>query len=39
PTGANSHTGLIVGAAAALVAVGGGAVFYGMRRRGTNSER
>ncbi|GGQ90103.1 LAETG motif-containing sortase-dependent surface protein [Streptomyces pilosus] len=38
-TGANSNTGLIVGAAAALVAVGGGAVFYGMRRRGTNSER
>lgn len=38
-TGAGSNTGLIVGVAAALVAVGGGAVFFGMRRRGTNSER
>ncbi|MBT3152873.1 hypothetical protein HTV45_18670 [Streptomyces sp. CHD11] len=38
-TGAGSNTGLIVGVAAALVAVGGGAVFYGMRRRGANSER
>ncbi|WP_345583508.1 LAETG motif-containing sortase-dependent surface protein [Streptomyces prasinosporus] len=37
-TGANSNTGLIVGIAAALVAVGGGAVFLGMRRRGTKSE-
>ncbi|MER5992004.1 LAETG motif-containing sortase-dependent surface protein [Streptomyces viridosporus] len=37
-TGANSHTGLIVGIAAALVAVGGGAVFLGMRRRGAKSE-
>ncbi|MFI6036191.1 LAETG motif-containing sortase-dependent surface protein [Streptomyces sp. NPDC051315] len=33
-TGANSHTGLIVGIAAVLVVVGGGAVFFGMRRRG-----
>ncbi|MFI5684882.1 LAETG motif-containing sortase-dependent surface protein [Streptomyces sp. NPDC051636] len=38
-TGANSNTGLIVGIAAALVVVGGGAVFYGMRRRGANSGR
>ncbi|MFF7890380.1 LAETG motif-containing sortase-dependent surface protein [Streptomyces sp. NPDC007907] len=37
-TGANSNTGLIAGIAAALVAVGGGAVFFGMRRRGTNSD-
>ncbi|KAF3469808.1 LPXTG cell wall anchor domain-containing protein [Streptomyces sp. Tu 3180] len=37
-TGANSNTGLIVGIAAALVAVGGGAVFFGMRRRGAKSE-
>ncbi|MFJ7335990.1 LAETG motif-containing sortase-dependent surface protein [Streptomyces sp. NPDC101110] len=37
-TGANSNTGLIVGIAAALVAVGGAAVFFGMRRRGTNSD-
>ncbi|MFE4050715.1 LAETG motif-containing sortase-dependent surface protein [Streptomyces sp. YIM B13518] len=37
-TGANSNTGLIVGVAAALVAVGGGAVFFGMRRRGANSQ-
>jgi LPXTG-motif cell wall-anchored protein len=36
-TGANSHTGLIVGIAAALVVVGGGAVFFGMRRRGTSN--
>ncbi|MDQ1015947.1 LAETG motif-containing sortase-dependent surface protein [Streptomyces afghaniensis] len=36
-TGANSNTGIIAGIAAALVAVGGGAVFFGMRRRGTNS--
>ncbi|MEV6805935.1 LAETG motif-containing sortase-dependent surface protein [Streptomyces sp. NPDC051132] len=34
-TGANSHTGLIAGLAAALVVVGGGAVWFGMRRRGT----
>ncbi|MDX3117024.1 LAETG motif-containing sortase-dependent surface protein [Streptomyces scabiei] len=35
-TGANSNTGLIVGIAAALVVVGGGAVFFGMRRRGAS---
>ncbi|MEV1062108.1 LAETG motif-containing sortase-dependent surface protein [Streptomyces sp. NPDC050263] len=35
-TGAGSNTGLIVGIAAALVAVGGGAVFFGMRRRGAS---
>ncbi|MFJ4619319.1 LAETG motif-containing sortase-dependent surface protein [Streptomyces sp. NPDC088812] len=35
-TGADSHTGLIVGLAVVLVAVGGGAVFLGMRRRGTS---
>ncbi|MYW19158.1 LPXTG cell wall anchor domain-containing protein [Streptomyces sp. SID486] len=35
-TGANSNTGLIAGLAAALVVVGGGAVWFGMRRRGTN---
>ncbi|CAL9419529.1 hypothetical protein SUDANB146_01814 [Streptomyces sp. enrichment culture] len=38
-TGANSSTGLIAGVAAALVAVGGGAIFFGMRRRGANSRR
>lgn len=38
-TGANSNTGLIAGIAAALVVVGGGAVFFGMRRRGANSRR
>ncbi|MEU1083579.1 LAETG motif-containing sortase-dependent surface protein [Streptomyces sp. NPDC005908] len=38
-TGANSNTGVIAGAAAALVAIGGGAVFFGMRRRGANSQR
>jgi LPXTG-motif cell wall-anchored protein len=37
-TGANSNTGVIAGIAAALV-VGGGAVFFGMRRRGANSDR
>ncbi|WP_406356671.1 LPXTG cell wall anchor domain-containing protein [Streptomyces sp. NBC_01635] len=37
-TGADSNTGLIAGIAAALVAVGGGAVFFGMRRRGANSD-
>ncbi|MER6707471.1 LAETG motif-containing sortase-dependent surface protein [Streptomyces fumanus] len=36
-TGANSNTGLIVGIAAVLVVVGGGAVFFGLRRRGANS--
>jgi LPXTG-motif cell wall-anchored protein len=38
-TGANSNTGMIVGIAAALVVVGGGAVFFGLRRRGANSSR
>ncbi|MFF0224580.1 LAETG motif-containing sortase-dependent surface protein [Streptomyces sp. NPDC004629] len=38
-TGANSNTGLIAGAAAAFVVIGGGAVFFGMRRRGANSGR
>ncbi|MEU0335355.1 LAETG motif-containing sortase-dependent surface protein [Streptomyces sp. NPDC006193] len=33
-TGGGSHTGLIAGVAAALVAVGGGAVYFGTRRRG-----
>ncbi|MGX1562345.1 LAETG motif-containing sortase-dependent surface protein [Streptomyces sp. NPDC055506] len=37
-TGANSNTGVIAGIAAALVVVGGGAVFFGMRRRGANSD-
>lgn len=36
-TGANSNTGLIAGIAGALVAVGGGAVWFGMRRRGAHS--
>ncbi|MFE2276168.1 LAETG motif-containing sortase-dependent surface protein [Streptomyces sp. NPDC059454] len=38
-TGADSNTGLIAGVAAALVVAGGGAVFFGMRRRGANSQR
>ncbi|PZT68442.1 hypothetical protein DN402_10415 [Streptomyces sp. SW4] len=38
-TGADSSTGLIAGVAAALVVVGGGAVFFGMRRRGANGDR
>lgn len=38
-TGANSNTGLIAGIAIALVAVGGGAVFFGLRRRGASSSR
>ncbi|MFJ7074439.1 LAETG motif-containing sortase-dependent surface protein [Streptomyces sp. NPDC098781] len=38
-TGANSNTGVIAGIAVALVAVGGGAVFFGLRRRGANSNR
>ena len=38
-TGANSNTGLIAGIAGALVVIGGGAVFFGMRRRGANSGR
>ncbi|MGW7527432.1 LAETG motif-containing sortase-dependent surface protein [Streptomyces sp. NPDC054783] len=33
-TGADSNTGLIAGIAGALVVVGGGAVYFGMRRRG-----
>ncbi|MDQ0993322.1 LAETG motif-containing sortase-dependent surface protein [Streptomyces sp. V3I7] len=37
-TGANSNTGLIAGIAAALVVVGGGAVFFGMRRRGAKND-
>ncbi|WP_030896640.1 MULTISPECIES: LAETG motif-containing sortase-dependent surface protein [unclassified Streptomyces] len=37
-TGANSNTGVIAGIAVVLVAVGGGAVFLGMRRRGTKSD-
>ncbi|WP_405822700.1 LPXTG cell wall anchor domain-containing protein [Streptomyces sp. NBC_01390] len=36
-TGASSNTGVIAGIAAALVVVGGGAVFFGLRRRGTSS--
>ncbi|WP_426568497.1 LAETG motif-containing sortase-dependent surface protein [Streptomyces canus] len=36
-TGANSHTGLIVAIAAVLVVVGGGAVFFGMRRKGSGN--
>ncbi|WP_244188146.1 LAETG motif-containing sortase-dependent surface protein [Streptomyces regalis] len=38
-TGANSNTGLIAGVAVALVAIGGGAVFFGLRRRGASSDR
>ncbi|KMS75624.1 membrane protein [Streptomyces viridochromogenes] len=38
-TGANSNTGLIAGIAVALVAIGGGAVFLGLRRRGASSDR
>ncbi|MEU9335350.1 LAETG motif-containing sortase-dependent surface protein [Streptomyces sp. NPDC048290] len=36
-TGADSNTGMIAGIAGALVVVGGGAVFFGFRRRGANS--
>lgn len=36
-TGADSHTGPIVGAAAAMVALGAGAVYYSMRRRGAST--
>ncbi|MET7287629.1 LAETG motif-containing sortase-dependent surface protein [Streptomyces sp. NPDC005573] len=36
-TGANSNTGMIAGVAGALVVIGGGAVFFGMRRRGAKS--
>ncbi|MGI5458323.1 LAETG motif-containing sortase-dependent surface protein [Streptomyces sp. CA-249302] len=38
-TGASSNTGMIAGIAGALVVVGGGAVFFGMRRRGASSSR
>ncbi|CAL9409204.1 hypothetical protein SUDANB6_01617 [Streptomyces sp. enrichment culture] len=38
-TGAGSDTGLIAGIAAALVVIGGGAVFLGLRRRGAKSDR
>ncbi|MFC5638619.1 LAETG motif-containing sortase-dependent surface protein [Streptomyces bullii] len=38
-TGANSQTGIIAGIAAVLVVIGGGAVFFGMRRRGASSDR
>lgn len=38
-TGANSNTGLIAGIAVSLVALGGGAVFFGLRRRGASSDR
>lgn len=37
-TGADSNTGLIAGVAAALVVVGGGAVYFGMRRRGASGK-
>ncbi|MFC4507382.1 MULTISPECIES: LAETG motif-containing sortase-dependent surface protein [Streptomyces] len=36
-TGAGSSTGLIAGLAALLVVIGGGAVFFGMRRRGSSN--
>ncbi|MFM9594401.1 LAETG motif-containing sortase-dependent surface protein [Streptomyces scabiei] len=36
-TGADSNTGPIAGAAAALVALGAGAVYYSMRRRGAST--
>lgn len=36
-TGADSNTGTIAGAAAALVALGAGAVYYSMRRRGAST--
>ncbi|MFJ9739786.1 LAETG motif-containing sortase-dependent surface protein [Streptomyces sp. NPDC101166] len=36
-TGSGAPTGAIVGIAAALLALGGGAVFYGMRRRGADN--
>jgi len=36
-TGANSNTGLIAGIAAALVVIGGGAIFFGMRRKGSSN--
>ncbi|MFM9698228.1 LAETG motif-containing sortase-dependent surface protein [Streptomyces europaeiscabiei] len=36
-TGADSHTGPIAGVAAAMVALGAGAVYYSMRRRGAST--
>ena len=36
-TGADSNTGLIAGVAGALVVIGGGAVYFGMRRRGAKN--
>ncbi|MFF9034727.1 LAETG motif-containing sortase-dependent surface protein [Streptomyces sp. NPDC014892] len=36
-TGGDSHTGTIAGAAAALVALGAGAVYYSTRRRGAST--
>ncbi|MFD0439457.1 LAETG motif-containing sortase-dependent surface protein [Streptomyces chartreusis] len=38
-TGANSNTGMIAGIAVGLVALGGGAVFFGLRRRGASNDR
>ncbi|WP_406454007.1 hypothetical protein OH768_15420 [Streptomyces sp. NBC_01622] len=38
-TGANSNTGMIAGIAGAFVVAGGGAVYYGMRRRGAANGR
>jgi LPXTG-motif cell wall-anchored protein len=38
-TGASSHTPVIAGIAAGLVVIGGAAVFFGMRRRGTSKSR
>ncbi|MEU6810663.1 LAETG motif-containing sortase-dependent surface protein [Streptomyces sp. NPDC046831] len=38
-TGAGSSTGLIAGAAVALVVAGGAAVVFGLRRRGANGRR
>jgi hypothetical protein len=38
-TGASSSTGVIAGVAVALVAIGGGAIFYGLRRRGASGNR
>lgn len=38
-TGANSNTGMIAGIAGAFVVAGGGAVYYGMRRRGATNGR
>lgn len=38
-TGASSNTGMIAGIAVGLVALGGGAVFFGLRRRGASNDR